>query len=77
MKNETSKNKTSDNLEEFQRLAEKEEHSHFEDLKTQPKCNHTGHEPPTHLHIPIGKKYIHICPGCRRRLELIPPQISF
>ena len=76
MSKENSK-KESSGLEQFQRLAEKEERSHFEDLDVAPKCNHPEHEPPTHLHIPFGKKYVHICPGCKRRIELIPPQISF
>ena len=45
-------------------------------LLTHQKCNHPEHEPPTHLHIPFGKKYVHICPGCERRIELIPPNVS-
>jgi len=77
MNTENNNDKKPSSMEEFLRIANEEERSHFEDLETTPKCNHPEHEPPTHLHIPLGKKYIHICPGCRRRIELIPPQISF
>lgn len=77
MNTENNNDKKPSSMEEFLRIANEEERSHFEDLETAPKCNHPEHEPPTHLYIPRGKKYIHICPGCRRRIELIPPQISF
>lgn len=62
----------------FQKLITQntEEKSHFEDLEDSKKCNHPEHKPPTHLFIPQGKKYIHICPGCKNRIELTPLQIK-
>ena len=27
-------------------------------------CNHPSHNPPTHLYIPFGKRYRHVCPAC-------------
>lgn len=55
----------------------KNEESHFEDIEPINTCRHIGHNPPTHLHIPHGKRYIHICPGCKNRVVLQPPQITF
>jgi len=34
-----------------------------DDDKPEP-CRHPEHNPPTHLYIPAGKRYRHICPGC-------------
>ena len=39
-------------------------------------CNHQEHNPPSHLYIPPGKGYRHICPACNNVIELIPPQIT-
>jgi hypothetical protein len=39
------------------------------------KCNHIEHEPPMHLYIPEGKGYKHICPGCGKSVNIIPPNI--
>lgn len=41
------------------------------------KCNHPEHEPPSHICIPTGKGYRHICPSCGKETILIPPQITF
>jgi hypothetical protein len=30
----------------------------------QPPCCNPGHQPPTHLYIPPGQQYRHICPSC-------------
>ena len=48
---------------------EKEE-SHFEDDDIKSPCANSEHNPPMHLHIPAGKKYIHICPSCGNRTVL-------
>ena len=55
----------------------KDEESHFEDIEETKMCSHVGHNPPTHLHIPQGKRYIHICPGCKSRMVIQPSQITF
>lgn len=54
-----------------------EEKSHFEDIEENPPCKHPEHEPPCYLHIPQGKRYVHICPSCRQRSVIQPPQISY
>lgn len=47
----------------------------FFDLPKQDFCHHREHKPPTHLYIPPGKGYVHVCPGCGKRTTIIPPQI--
>jgi hypothetical protein len=54
-----------------------EEESHFEDIEETKTCCHIEHNPPTHLYIPHGKRYIHICPECKERTVFQPPQITF
>ena len=50
----------------------------FFDLPKQSKrCSDPSHNPPTHIHIPQGKGYRHVCPTCGNVITLIPPQISF
>lgn len=46
------------------------EKSHFEDIEVERICTDPEHEPPMHLLIPAGKKYVHVCPTCGRRLEI-------
>ena len=48
----------------------KKEHSGFVNIEQIHSCFSSEHYPPTHLHIPYGKKYIHICPDCGNRSEL-------
>ncbi|BCP56267.1 hypothetical protein K32_48840 [Kaistia sp. 32K] len=38
--------------------------SGFEDDDLPSICRHPGHNPPTGLHVPEGKRYRHVCPGC-------------
>ncbi len=33
-------------------------------------CRDIEHNPPTHLHIPHGKEYVHVCPRCRKTTVL-------
>lgn len=47
----------------------------FEDIPKQEQCLHPGHRPPSHMVIPQGKQYRHICPGCGRETLMRPPQI--
>ena len=49
----------------------------FFDLPQDTRCKDKSHEPPTHIHIPQGKGYRHVCPSCGKVTDLIPPQISF
>lgn len=39
-------------------------------------CNHIQHNPPSHMVIPYGKKYIHVCPACGRTVTLSRPIVS-
>ena len=36
----------------------------FFDLPKHQVCSHYAHNPPSHLYIPPGQGYRHICPGC-------------
>ena len=36
----------------------------FFDLPVRQHCANPEHEPPGLLHIPAGKGYRHVCPGC-------------
>jgi len=48
----------------------------FFDLPKHNICNHPEHKPPSHLYIPPGKGYRHICPKCGKVSHLIPPQVG-
>lgn len=50
--------------------------SGFEDLDEEQPCIHPEHNPPTHLFIPPGKQYRHVCPGCEREVVLRSPQCN-
>lgn len=50
--------------------------SGFEDIPAVERCLDSSHEPPTHLHIPQGKRYRHVCPSCGYTVVLQPPQIT-
>lgn len=49
--------------------------SHFEDIEPVryikdhkwkiERCLHPNHNPPSHLSIPQGKRYVHVCPKCK------------
>jgi hypothetical protein len=55
-----------------------DKNSGFFDLpKAEKKCLHPGHKPPSHIHIPQGKGYKHVCPDCGESTTIIPPQIYF
>jgi hypothetical protein len=53
---------------EYYTLRDKKQESGFEDIEGFPvkpfTCGDFSHAPPTHLHIPAGKRYRHVCPGC-------------
>lgn len=54
----------------------KDKKSGFFDLPHQNTCKDLGHKPPTHIHIPQGKGYRHVCPKCGKITDLIPQQIT-
>jgi hypothetical protein len=38
-------------------------------------CRDPSHNPPTHMHIPQGMQYRHICPGCGAETVIQPTQV--
>jgi hypothetical protein len=48
----------------------------FFDLPKDKTCKDRNHKPPTHICIPQGKGYRHICPSCGNITDLVPPQIT-
>jgi hypothetical protein len=48
----------------------------FFDLPKTEQCRHPEHRPPSHLVIPQGKGYKHVCPACGKVTVLLPPQVS-
>ena len=38
-------------------------------------CSNIEHDPPTHMVIPEGKIYRHVCPGCAKTVILRPPNV--
>lgn len=48
----------------------------FFDLPNPDRCDDPDHKFPTHLHIPAGKGYTHICPACGKEQTVIAPRIS-
>jgi len=39
-------------------------------------CPHPEHRPPSHLFIPPGQEYVHVCPHCRNQQVICPVQIT-
>lgn len=48
--------------------------SGFEDAPCEHICGHPSHNPPTHLVIPQGKIYNHVCPGCGVTMRITNPK---
>lgn len=40
-------------------------------------CNSQEHSPPTHLCIPAGMQYRHICPACGAEYVMCGSEVSF
>lgn len=49
----------------------------FFDLPKVNTCKDHSHNPPSHIYIPQGKGYKHVCPSCGAESTIIPQQISF
>lgn len=50
--------------------------SGFFNLPTQEVCRNPDHNAPTHLHIPQGQGYRHICPSCGHTVVLTAPTVT-
>lgn len=48
----------------------------FFNLPSIKSCQDPSHNPPTHLWIPPGQGYRHVCPRCGNTIDLVPPQIT-
>jgi hypothetical protein len=48
----------------------------FFDLPKITVCKDPEHYPPSHMVVPQGKGYKHVCPSCKNVSVIIPPQIS-
>lgn len=55
---------TPEQIERIINSQSKFKQSGFEDDPLPNWCRHPGHNFPTHLCIPVGKKYRHVCPAC-------------
>ena len=51
------------------------EKSGFFDLDPAKICGDPKHSPPTHIHIPGGKGYRHVCPKCGKVTTIIGDRI--
>lgn len=56
--------------------ADKEQSGWEEDNSPKP-CLNPGHNPTTHLYIPPGRIYRHVCPACGYTVRLTSPQIIY
>lgn len=61
----------------IQGIGKTEKQGGFFPLQKSKVCRDPEHKPPTHLYIPPGQGYRHVCPSCGNVIDLIPPQISF
>lgn len=41
-----------------------------------PYCRDREHNPPTHLFVESGMRYVHYCPTCREKSVIIGQQVS-
>ena len=51
--------------------------SGFFDIESFKICTHPEHNIPSHIFIPQGKGYRHICPSCNTEVVIVPIQITF
>ncbi len=48
----------------------------FEPVERIRGCRSMDHNPPSHLYIPAGQQYRHICSGCGRETVLQSPDVT-
>jgi hypothetical protein len=63
-----------DKIKEMQEW-QKNKKSGFFPLPKDTQCMDPAHTPPTHICIPQGQGYRHVCPTCGKVTTIIPPQI--
>lgn len=73
----TKLKKMEDLFKKLGEITKPEKQGGFFDLPKDTRCKDKSHKPPTHIYIPQGKGYRHVCPSCGKVTDLIPPQISF
>jgi len=72
---ERKKSKFQQKLDEMMEKQRPKESSFF-DLPKDKSCKDREHNPPSHMVIPQGKGYRHVCPSCGEVQIVIPTQIS-
>ncbi len=50
--------------------------SGFFDLNRIQMCRHPEHNAPTHINIPAGKGYVHVCPACKASQTIVPQEFT-
>lgn len=50
--------------------------SGFFPLEEQKICRDLQHNPPSHMVIPPGQGYLHVCPSCQRQVKIFPQTVS-
>lgn len=50
--------------------------SGFFDIPKNETCKDREHNPPSHIVIPHGQGYNHVCPSCGLEIKIIPQQVS-
>lgn len=40
-------------------------------------CMNPSHNPPGHLYLRPGQRYVHICPGCKKRTVMVGGGATF
>lgn len=62
---------------DLEKIMEKpKKQSYFITLPKEDRCTDPSHNPPTHMVIPQGQIYVHVCPSCQRESSIMSPQIS-
>ena len=54
----------------------KDKKSGFFDLPKDKTCKDPAHNPPSHMVIPQGQGYHHVCPSCGAETTVIPTQYT-
>jgi hypothetical protein len=52
------------------------QHSGFEPAPRIDVCLDNQHNPPTHLYVPAGLRYRHVCPRCGATVFLESPEVT-
>lgn len=51
--------------------------SHYEDVTANEPCVGLNHNPPSHIYVPAGKVYVHVCPTCGFKVKIGSNSVSY